>query len=62
MRCMNEKCNKNPFDSPNMMVFSIDGDMCCNQQCYDEARKQMDYFCSTILPDDEKFAEWLEGS
>ena len=59
-RCVNEKCDKDPYDSPGKTVFwGVDGDACCNQECYDEARKQMDHFCSVTLADDSKFAAWI---
>lgn len=59
INCANENCNKNPFDSPNMVPWGCDGDACCNEHCYQEARKQMDHFCSHILTDDKRFSSWL---
>jgi len=58
-RCVNENCDKDPFDSPNTVFWGLDGDACCNQHCYDEARKQMDHFCSAVLPDDKALSSWL---
>ena len=59
MNCVNEKCKKDPMDSINPVIWGLDGDFACCQKCYDEARKQMDYFCSVTLNDDKKFEEWL---
>lgn len=57
--CVNWDCDKDPFDSPDRILWGCDGDFCCNQECYNAARRQMDYFCSTVLPDDKRFAAWL---
>lgn len=59
MKCVNENCRKDPMRSLKKVLWGCGGDFACNQYCYDEARKQMDYFCDTILPDDGKFADWL---
>ena len=59
IRCVNENCDKNPIESPDRVVWGCYGDFACNQECYDEARKQMDHFCSVTLADDRLFAEWL---
>lgn len=59
IRCVNENCDKNPMDSPNKVLWGCDGDFCCDQHCYNEARKQMDHFCSTVLTNDSSFASWM---
>lgn len=59
MNCVNENCKKDPMKSGNSVLWSCDGDFACNQYCYDEARKQMAYFCGPILKDDQKFANGL---
>jgi len=59
VRCVNENCKNDPLDSPDRVRWGCDGDVACNQHCYDEARKQMDYFCGTILTDDNRFAAWI---
>ena len=59
MKCVNEECNKNPYDSPDWVPWGCDFDACCNQSCYEKARQQMDYFCRNILPDDSKLSKWL---
>ncbi len=58
-RCVNENCNKDPYDSPNWVTWGCDFDACCNQECYDAARKQMDRFCSVTLQSDKLFSAWL---
>lgn len=58
-KCVNENCNKNPFDNPNWVPWGFDFDACCDQNCYEEARKQMDNFCENILPDNKKLAVYL---
>ena len=58
-RCVNENCSKDPMKSMDKVLWGCDGDWACNQHCYDEARKQMDYFCGTVLTNDRKFANWL---
>lgn len=59
MRCMNENCGKDPLDSLNKVVFNIDGDFCCDQQCLQAARAQMDHFCRVTLNNDRQFADWM---
>lgn len=59
MKCVNENCDKDPMDSPDWVPWGLDFDACCNQHCYDEARKQMDYFCRSVLTSDTRFAAWL---
>jgi len=59
MKCVNENCNKDPLESHERVIWGCDGDFACCQKCYDEAKKQMDYFCGTVLNDDKLFANWL---
>ena len=58
-KCANENCNNDPEKSPNAIVWSSDFDLACNQHCYNEAMKQMNYFCETILPNNGRYANWL---
>lgn len=58
-KCVNENCNKNPFDSPNWVPWGCDFDACCNQECYDEARRQMDYLWGYVAQDDDRFNTYL---
>jgi hypothetical protein len=58
-RCVNENCSNDPMNSPNKVFWGCDGDMCCNQHCYDQACEQMDHFCSNVLTNDSSFASWL---
>ncbi len=57
--CVNEKCDKDPLTSLNCKVVNIDGDLACSKECVNEHKKQMNHFYSVILPDNDKFAEWL---
>ena len=59
MKCVNENCSKDPFDSPDWVPWGCDFDAACNQYCYNEARKQMDYFCGVTLKDNHRFTNWL---
>jgi hypothetical protein len=58
-KCVNEKCNRNPSTSPTAVIVSTDGDMACCPECKREYERQMDHFCTNILPDDKKFASWM---
>jgi len=58
-KCVNENCTNDPFDNPNWIVWGCDFDACCNKECYDAAKKQMDYLCGTVMNDDKLFAAYL---
>jgi len=58
-RCLNENCGKDPLKSMGAVVVSIDGDMCCSQECRSEYERQRDHFCRVVLNDDRLFADWL---
>jgi len=58
-KCVNEHCDKDPFDSLSVIIWNEDGDACCNQKCYDEAKKQRDHLCGTVMNDDKLFAAYL---
>jgi hypothetical protein len=60
MKCVNEKCNKNPLDSINSVVINIDGDLACSVHCKQEYEKQRDNFFANI-GDDDFFKEWING-
>lgn len=57
--CVNENCNKNPFDNPNWVPWGCDFDACCNQHCYGEALKQMDNLWGVIARDDHLYAQHM---
>ena len=59
MKCVNEECDKDPLNNPDRVIWGCDGDYCCNQECYEKAQQQMDYFCGNILQSDARFATWL---
>lgn len=54
-RCVNEECNKNPLKSPDRVLWGCDFDFCCNQECYDKARQQIDHLWGTVAKDDRRF-------
>jgi hypothetical protein len=41
------------------VVVSIDGDFACSPACRDAWKKEMHRVCTEILPDDQKFADWM---
>jgi len=51
-RCINNNCNKDPLDNPNHVMWGLDFDFCCNKECYDLARRQMDRCLSKDLAKD----------
>jgi len=59
MKCVNEKCGKDLSNRSNYVWWGCDGDACCDQHCYNEARRQMDHFCRVTLKDDRAFSDWL---
>ena len=59
MKCVNENCSNDPMESPNWIAWGCDFDACCDQACYDAARRQMDHLFGTIAKDDTKFAKYL---
>lgn len=70
-KCVNENCNKDPLESPDRVLWGCDADFCCNQECYDAARRQMNQIWGEdgIAHDDRKFAsylgvpvEWIKGT
>ena len=61
MRCVNEKCAKDPLNALGAVVVTIDSDMACSQACKVEYEKQRDHFLNVVLPDDEKYNQWLNA-
>ena len=59
--CANEECNKDPFDSMNMLSVNCDGDMACDGQCKKEYEKQRDHFFDNI-GNDNFYNNWLNGN
>jgi hypothetical protein len=60
MRCVNEECDRNPINSINSVVATIDGDFACDDQCMIEYEKQKSRFLNETIHDDDKFCEWLD--
>lgn len=58
-KCVNENCKNDPLESNNPILWGCDGDFACCIECCEKTRKHMDYFCGTILTNDNYFANWL---
>jgi hypothetical protein len=59
MKCLNEKCDKNPLD--NIYHFHIsDGDFVCDEKCKHEYEKQREEFFDNI-GNDEWYNNWLNN-
>jgi len=61
MSCVNEKCGKNPLNSPNAICVNIDGDFACDEKCKAEYEKQKAYFFSTIVHSEKRTEDYLLG-
>jgi len=61
-RCVNMKCNKDPLKSPDRVLWGCDADFCCNQECYEAARRQMDYVWGDLTHREGDFQAWLRGA
>ena len=60
IRCVNENCNKDPFDNELEMVLATpDADFACCAACRDEFNKQREHFLNVIVHDDKKFNDWM---
>lgn len=60
-KCVNENCGRDPLNSMDRVLVNTDGDFACCQSCADVHRRQMDDFCTQILPDQDKTEAWLRG-
>jgi len=61
MKCVNEKCTKDPLASLGRTFVTIDGDAACCQACAEEYYKQRDHFFKDIMPNARKTMDWLNG-
>lgn len=43
------------------MIASIDGDSVCDQKCKDLLKRQMDYLCTEVFPDEGRTADFILG-
>lgn len=60
-KCVNENCNKEPFDNELSMVLATpDGDFACCQECLIEFQKQRNEFFDNIGNDDW-YNKWMFG-
>ena len=60
-KCVNEHCQKDPMSSIDAIVATADGDFACCCECLVAYENQRDHFLDTILPDDNKFMEWIKA-
>ncbi len=58
IKCLNEKCDKNPMDSLKAICVNEDGDFVCDENCKREYERQMKEFFDNIA-DDRWFYNWL---
>lgn len=61
MKCVNEKCSRDPLKSPGYVVATIDGDAACCDECLKEWELQRDHFFKDIMPNARKTMDWLNG-
>ena len=63
MSCVNDNCTteykKQPWDAPESIVVSMDGDMACCSECRVEYEEQKAHFLDNIMPNEELFLDWL---
>lgn len=60
-RCVNENCNKDPLNSINSIVVSIDGDFACSPECKAKYERQKAHFFNHIVHDEGRCERWLRG-
>lgn len=60
MKCVNDKCKKDPTKSITMVVATIDGDLACCPECKEEFEKQRDEFFENI-DNDIWYESWMTG-
>ena len=60
-KCVNEKCNNNPFDNElSMVLATTDGDFACCEHCKNEFEKQRETFFNNI-ENDNWLNNWLNN-
>lgn len=59
--CVNTNCTKDPFNSINAIVVSIDGDFACSPECKAAYERQKDHFYKHIAPNERRFEKWMLG-
>jgi hypothetical protein len=60
VKCVNEKCKKDPTNSLDMVVSNVDGDMACNTKCLVEYEHQRNTFFDNI-GNDAWYNDWING-
>jgi len=61
IKCVNEKCTKNPDESILSVVANADGDIACDEKCLSEYKKQRDYFFNVTVHSEKLTLEYLRG-
>lgn len=61
MACSNDKCNRDAYDSLDVIVVTVDGDAVCNKHCQQKYEKQKARFFGEIINDDTEFNSWILG-
>ena len=59
--CMNDKCDRDPFESMYAVAVTVDGDFVCNSKCKAEFEKQRNHFFDNIIQDEGRCERWLRG-
>lgn len=59
MKCF--QCHKEIVNELHMVVTAPDGDCFCNQKCYDQFKKDREYFLNITIHDDALYNDWLEN-
>jgi hypothetical protein len=57
-KCVNEKCKKDPLKSINSLIANADGDMACDDKCFEEYQKQKEDFFANI-GNDKWYNNWM---
>ena len=61
MSCANINCNNDPVKSLYSIVVSIDGDLACCEECYQEYERQKSKFFNDTVHDSKKTKRFLLG-
>lgn len=48
-------------NTPNAICITIDGDFVCSRECLKKYEHKKNVFLNEILPDDDKYQQWLKG-
>ena len=60
MKCI--QCGKViEADCNSSIILNLDGDFVCGEECKTKYERELDRFCSVILPNEGLFQDWLKG-